>query len=191
MLGLVVLLIAMGSPSMHAQERFGHSAVHADAHRIHRDGETMFEVEASGVVRASPQHAWRVLTDYERLPMFVPDLVESKLISRNGNEAVIEQRSQTGFLFFTLPVRMKLHIEERPMSTIKVALLSGDMKHYTAHWDLEPFSQDGVKGTRIHFASTLEPNFFLPPLIGTAAVQMNVRKMVEAVTSEIERSSAH
>lgn len=176
---------------MHAQERFGHPAVHADAHRIHRNGEAMFEVEASGVVHAPPQHAWRVLTDYERLPMFVPDLVESRLISRKGNEAIIEQRSQTGFLFFTLPVHMKLHIEERPMSTITVALLSGDMKHYAAHWTLEPFSQDGIEGTRIHFESTLEPTFFLPPLIGTAAVQMNVRKMVEAVTSEIERSSAH
>ncbi|HJV86449.1 MAG TPA: SRPBCC family protein [Noviherbaspirillum sp.] len=172
---------------MHAQEHPAHGEVQADAHRIQQNGEAMFAVEASAFVRASPQRAWQVLTDYERLPLFVPDLESSKLISRSHNEAIIEQHSRSGFVFFTLPVHMKLRIVEQPMARIDVTLLSGDLKHYAAHWDLEPATQDGMDGTRIHFSSTLEPNFFLPPLLGTAAVRSNVRKMVDAVSREIER----
>ncbi len=174
---------------MQAQERPAHGEVQADAHRIQQNGENMFEVEASAFVRASPQQAWRVLTDYERLPLFVPDLDSSKLISRTRDEAIIEQRSRAGFVFFTLPVHMTLRIVEQPVSRIDVTQTSGDLKHYVAHWVLEPAAQDGMNGTLIHFSSTLEPNFFLPPLLGTAAVRSNVRKMVEAVSTEIERGA--
>ncbi len=178
---------------MHAQqqERFRHSMVQADAHRAQKNGEPVFEVHASSVVRASLRQAWGVLTDYERLPEFVPDLVSSQLISRTRCEAIIEQRSKAGFLFLSRPVHLKLRIVEQPFSSIDVSLLAGDMKHYSARWELEPVSQHGLEGTRISFASTLEPDFFMPPLIGATIVQVNVRKMVEAVATQIERRGAH
>lgn len=176
---------------MHAQESIEPQRIHASAVRATRDGVAFFEVRAAGIARATPQQAWRVLTDYERLDEFVPDLVSSKVIARAPNEATVEQESRTGFLFLSLSVRMVVRIAERPQSALDVERLSGDMRHYAAHWTLEPVAFEGGTATRIQFHGELEPDFPLPPLLGDAIVQVNVRRMVEAVIAEIERRSLH
>jgi ribosome-associated toxin RatA of RatAB toxin-antitoxin module len=166
-------------------------AVNASANRVSKNGIAYFDIHASGFVRATPQQAWGVLTDYDRLAEFVPDLVSSKLVSRTTREAVVEQRSRSGFLFISQEVHLVLRIEEQPYSTLEVALIEGDMKHYDAHWELQPVERDGIQGTLIVFSGALEPDFFIPPLIGRPIVQANVKRMVEAVVAEIERRSRH
>src|SRR3712207_9021681 len=43
---------------------------------------------------------WKILTNYERHPEFVPDLKRTRVLSRTGNRAVLEQSGQARFLFF-------------------------------------------------------------------------------------------
>ncbi|RZI44313.1 cyclase/dehydrase [Herbaspirillum sp. HC18] len=188
---LVFLLFFLWPSAMHAYESFHGLPVQANANRISRNGETFFEVTAVGFVRATPEQAWQVLTDYEHLPGFVPDLTSVRVVSRTGNEVVVEQKSSAGFLFIEHVIRMVLHIEEQPHSTIDVSLIEGDMKRYRTHWDLDPATQDGVHGTRVIFSGAMEPDVFMPPLVGRAIVQANVKRTVEAVVTEIERRSLH
>jgi len=176
---------------MHAQDNLASPHIDASAVRASRDGAAFFAVRASAVTQATPQQAWRVLTDYERLSQFVPDLLSSRVLSRNQNETLLEQQSRSGFLFVSVQVRMVVRIAERPPQALAVERVSGDMRHYAAHWRLEPVSAVLGGGTRITFDGELEPDFPLPPLLGDAIVQANVKKMVEAVIAEIERRSAH
>ncbi len=172
---------------MHAQERLRHDSIHANATRVVRNGEPFFEVKAVGVVRATPQQAWVVLTDYDRLPEFIPDLLTVKVLSRSGNTVRIEQRSSAGFLFVWHTIRMELNVEESPSSAIHVTLVDGDMHRYDTHWTMEPLAQ----GTRITFSGVMEPRFPVPPLVGAAIVEANLKRTVEAVVAEIERRTAH
>lgn len=165
--------------------------IHAHANRVHGNGQAFFEVTASAVVRATPQQAWDTLTDYDRLPAFVPDLRASKLVSRNGRIVMVEQRSHAGFLFVTQSVRMRLRVEETPLSAIDVTLVEGNMQHYAAHWKLAAEATDGIPGTRVDFHCAIEPDFFVPPLLGRPIVQAYVTKMLEAVMAEIERRGMH
>lgn len=165
--------------------------IHASASRRSRNGAFFFDVRAAGFARATPQQAWRVLTDYERLDEFVPDLVSSKVLSRNRHQALIEQTSRTGFWLLSLTVCMVMRIEERPHSALAVERVSGDLRHYAGCWTLEADAQAGEEGTRITFRGEIEPDFPLPPLVGDAMVQLNVHRMVEAVVAEIERRSRH
>ena len=172
---------------MHAQTPLPPDIVHASAERVHRAGHAYFEVSASGFARATPEQAWRVLTDYDELADFVPDLTSSRVISRDGREAVVEQRSEVGILFVTHAIHIVERITEQPFSAIDVAMVSGNMKRYRAHWDLAPSSQNGVSGTRIIYSGMMEPDFFIPPVIGESIVQANMKKMVEAVIERIDR----
>jgi len=174
---------------MHLRESTLHRPVHARASRVRENGRSFFAVQAAGVARATPQQVWRVLTDYERLEEFVPDLVSSSVLSRNGNEAVIEQKSRTAILFLVHTVQMVVRIEEQPYSALTVERLSGDMRHYRARWALEPVAQPDAEGTRVALHAAMEPDFPLPPLVGDAIIQVNVKTMVEAVIREIERRS--
>lgn len=176
---------------MHLRGTTHHRHIHASASRVRKDGQSFFEVQAAGVARATLQQAWSVLTDYERLDEFVPDLVSSTILSRDGNEAVIEQKSQTAILFLVHTVRMVVRIEEQPYSMLKVERLSGDMRHYRACWELESVGQQDAEGTRVALHGAMEPDFPLPPLVGDAIIQVNVKNMVEAVIREIERRSVH
>lgn len=165
--------------------------IQASASRSSRKGAFFFDVRAAGFARATRQQAWRVLTDYERLDEFVPDLVSSKVLSRNRHEALVEQKSRTGFWLLSLTVCIVVRIEERPQSSLVVERISGDMRHYAGQWTLEADAQAGEEGTRITFCGEIAPDFPLPPLIGDAMVQLNMQRMVEAVVAEIERRSMH
>jgi ribosome-associated toxin RatA of RatAB toxin-antitoxin module len=176
---------------MHAQDHFPPPAIHASTDLVSRDGEWFFEVRTNAVVRATPEQAWSVLTDYESLPGFVPDLLSSHVLARDDDVVTLEQSSRTGFLFFSHTVHMVLRITEHPPSAIDVALVSGNMRRYNAHWELESLSNDGADGTRIAFSGAIEPAFFIPPPIIMPIVETNVRKMVQSVVREIERRSLH
>jgi len=172
---------------MHVQQSSRYGPVHANANRVIRNGEPLFEITAIGFVHATPERAWEVLTDYERLPEFVPDLVAARVLSRNGNVVRMEQKSSAGFLFMAHTIRMLLQIEEVPCATIDVAMVEGDMRRYDTHWDLEPVGQGSAAGTRVTFSGVMEPAFFVPPLFGRSVVEVNLRRTVEAVVAEIER----
>ena len=148
-------------------------------------GRLLFEIQLQGVVHATPQQTWAVLTDYARLPEFVPDLLSSKLLSHSATETIIEQQGRAGFLFVRQAIQVVVRVVEQPFSSIDVTLLSGNMKHYSSHWTLTPQAPDG--GTRIDYRGTLEPDFYVPLLLGRALVQRNVQTMLAAVLAEVER----
>ena len=66
--------------------------------RIEVDGQRMYEVDASGSVQAPLASVWKTLTTYERMSEFVPDLSSCRVLSRNGNEVIIEQQGVARFL---------------------------------------------------------------------------------------------
>lgn len=149
--------------------------------------QAFFEVRASGFARATPERVWQVLTDYERQPDYVPNLTAARIVSRNGPELVLEQDGQGGFFLFKRAIRLTVRVSERQPSGIDVALVSGDMKRYSARWLLTPAEQSGTRGTRIDYSGLIEPDFFVPPLLGNAIVRADIRKMLEAVITELEQ----
>lgn len=190
---LVLTFIALLPPLLLAPVAHADDAAPVEVHieRVSRDGESFFDVHAVAFVRAPPQQAWRVLTDYERLPDFIPDLVVSRVVSRTPGEILLEQQSRSGFLFLTQSVHMLVRVEEAPPATIDVTLVSGDMRRYSGHWELLPLTQGGAEGTRVSFFGTMEPDFYVPTLIAQPIVLANVRRMVESVAAEIERRGAN
>lgn len=157
----------------------------ASVTRNHTKGRILFEIQAKGLARATPQQTWAVLTDYDRLSAFVPDLLCSKLLSRCGDEAIIEQQGSVGFLFMRQAIHLVVRVTEHPFSTLEVALVEGDMRHYASRWELAP-AQPGA-ATLITYRGNMEPDFFVPLLLGRAMIQADVRKMLAAVIAEVER----
>jgi len=181
------LLSAMISAPVQAQPDMPHNNVDVTVKRMQNNDQSFFRVDASGFAAATQQQVWQVLTDYERLSSFVPDMSSSRLISRTGHEAIVEQNGKTGFLFIKRDVHLVMRVTEQPFSTIDIALIEGDMKHYTAHWGLAPSARDGRSGTLVTYSASMEPDFFVPPLVSGPLVQADVEKTMEAVIAEIAR----
>ena len=156
--------------------------------RQHTDDSAYFEVHASAFTHASQERVWQQLTDYQRQPDYVPNLTSARIVARNGSEVVLDQEGRGGFFFFKRALHLQVHVQETQKSAIDVTLVSGDMKRYTAHWRISPAEVQGESGTQIDYEGSLEPNFFVPPMIGNAIVLSDIRKMLAAVIDELEKS---
>jgi Polyketide cyclase / dehydrase and lipid transport len=150
-----------------------------------REGEA-YVITARGDLDADAGLAWRVLTEYDRYPAFVPDLRSSRTVSRGADGAVVEQRGELRFLWVRVPLEVRYEIRERPPSVVESRATGGSFREMTGRYELV---QNG--GTlRVAYTGRLVPDFALPPLIGTFAVRRNVERQFTAMIGEIERQSA-
>ncbi|PKV46752.1 ribosome-associated toxin RatA of RatAB toxin-antitoxin module [Janthinobacterium sp. 61] len=159
-----------------------------DVKRIEVDGQRMYEVDASGSVQAPLASVWKTLTTYERMNEFVPDLSSCRVLSRNGNEVIIEQQGMARFLFMNHAIHLVVRATETPFTAIDIALISGDMRHYESRWNLYPIPETG--GTRIVFSSRLMPGFYVPGMLGTTMIRGDIERMMAAVLTRIDSQYA-
>jgi ribosome-associated toxin RatA of RatAB toxin-antitoxin module len=155
--------------------------------RVQKNGEAYYELQATGMVRATPQQVWKKLTAYDEMQAYVPNLASAKIVSRAGQESTIEQKWVKHILFFTHSVNLVVRASEHPISRIDIALVSGEMKKYSATWEMTPIGPDGANGTRISYQGKIEPDSYMPPFFGTSMMLSDLRKMMEAVLTEIDK----
>lgn len=156
--------------------------------RIDQDGQHMYEVDSTGTVAAPLPKVWRILTGYERMAEFVPDMESCKVLSRTGNEVIIEQFGVARFLFMQRSIHLIVRAVEQPMSAIDISLISGDMKHYESRWELVPVPETG--GTKIIYRGKLQPNFYVPGLLGSKMIRSDIERMMSAVLARLDRRDA-
>lgn len=152
--------------------------------RVNTDGEQVFEVVASGSVKAAPEAVWKVLTNYESMPDYVPDLKKTKVLSRTGNRVIIEQSGVARFLFLSRTIHLVVQAHEEPTTTIEISLVTGDMKVYNCRWQLAALP-DG--GTRIDYSGKMVPKFYVPGMLGSNIIRRDIERMMSAVLARLER----
>ncbi|MEX0958739.1 MAG: SRPBCC family protein [Burkholderiales bacterium] len=145
---------------------------------------SVFSIEAVSTVAAPLETAWEVLADYESYPAFVPNLTVSRRI---GDDPLrVEQRGDFRVLFFRREVHVQLQIDEQPPLRILFRAFAGNLKSLFTEVSLEPHDI----GTLIRYKSTIEPDFWVPPLITSTILRFEFRGKLEAVADEIMRRTA-
>ena len=149
---------------------------------VTRNGDS-FSVEASAEFEGTVTRTWQVLTDYGRLAQFVPDLQVSRVLSRQGNRAVVEQKGEARVLFFSYPIDVRLAITEHPNERIVSRAVAGNFREMRGAYSLEA----GQGRIVLRYTGHLVPDFFVPPFIGTLALRHNVETTFRALVNEIVR----
>jgi ribosome-associated toxin RatA of RatAB toxin-antitoxin module len=150
---------------------------------VSKNGETYFVVAHSSLA-ADRDTVWRVLTDYEAYPAFVPNLSLSRLVNLDPRQ--VEQKGEFGILFFRRQVHATLEIEEWPRSRILFRSVEGNLRSLETKLTIE---SEGAHMT-ISYESKIVPDFWLPPLIGGAILRAAIREKLQAVAEEIEGRAA-
>ncbi|KAJ6413661.1 hypothetical protein OIU84_006461 [Salix udensis] len=94
-------------------------------------------VFASITVKAPVREVWNVLTAYESLPEFVPNLAISKILSRENNKVRILQEGCKGLLYMVLHARVVLDLCEHLEQEISFEQVEGDFDSFQGKWILE------------------------------------------------------
>jgi ribosome-associated toxin RatA of RatAB toxin-antitoxin module len=160
-------------------------AVDVSVERVDGADGKVYQISARGEVAAAPAAVWRILTDYERMAEFVPDLRSVRVISRSGDEAVIEQVGEARLLFLRREIRLVVQVREQPITQIDISLVDGDMRVYRCTWQLVPVAQTG--GTRVLYSGTLAPKFYVPGMLGSNLIRGDIEKMMAAVLQRLDR----
>lgn len=148
------------------------------------DGEFVVEGELSV---AAPLHvAWGVITDYDRMTSFVPDMIESRVLSREDGVWRVFQRGVTRFgpLSFGYEVEREVVIEGGYV--VRSHGVRGNLKKLEMTTRLVP---DGA-GTRILYHAVMVPDFWVPPLIGPRLMRAQAERQFAALVKEMERRVA-
>jgi ribosome-associated toxin RatA of RatAB toxin-antitoxin module len=146
-------------------------------------------VRAQATIAAPIEVVWATLTDYERLPEFVPGLKKSKVIARNGNTAVVQQSGEARFFFTSVPIEVTLESSENPPNSIDVRRVSGSIKRLDGRYETQVI--EGVPSQVVlRWIGMIEPENGLPPLIGEALMRRSIRQQFAGMVGEIERREA-
>ncbi|OGA23688.1 MAG: hypothetical protein A3I02_16155 [Betaproteobacteria bacterium RIFCSPLOWO2_02_FULL_67_26] len=169
---ILLPLLALAVPAAAAE-----ITVHAT-----RDGEVL-EVVAVAEFEGNITRTWQVLTDYGRIAEFVPSMEMSRIVSRERNSAVVEQKGEARMLFFSYPINLRLAVTEYPYERIESRAIGGNFRELRGAYALE--AREGR--IKLRYTGRLVPDFFIPPLIGTLVLRRNVEETFRAMVNEIER----
>jgi carbon monoxide dehydrogenase subunit G len=157
----------------------------------HRNGD-LVHVRAHANIDAPKDIVWATLTDYERLPQFVPGLLTSKVLARNGNVTTVHQTGEARFLIFTMPIDVTVDsIDSAPV--LEVKRVGGTLKHLQGRYEMVTYRNpeadvsDTSTGIRLSWIGSIEPASSLPPLIGEPLMRRTIRAQFAAMVKEIER----
>jgi ribosome-associated toxin RatA of RatAB toxin-antitoxin module len=176
---VALLLAALHAAAGRAAEDF---AVEAD-----RSG-TLVDVRARAVVAAPVDLVWRVITDYERLPQFIPGISRSVVRRRLGHRLVLEQSGEARFFIFSFPIEVTLEVVEQPREWVASRAVAGNVRRMDGRYEIQADPARG--GVWLRYFGAIEPDFFMPPLLGTAALRGTAEEQFAAMVAEIERRAA-
>ena len=150
--------------------------------RIEREGEYI-TVSASALMQVDARIAWEVLSDYDNLARFIPDMTSSRAVSRSGNRVLVEQKGEFGFFFYKQPVDVLLEVLEAPPHRIDARRIAGNIRELETRYELGT----SAAGVRFDYSGRFIPDFSLPPLIGMPIVRRIVERRFRAMVEEIVR----
>lgn len=135
-------------------------------------------------IQAPVRDVWSVLTDYEHIKDFIPQVLESQLLKDKGAEKLIQQTGKTGILFFKKTSTIVLKVKEFYLDRILFKQDSGDFKVFEGEWQLTACPEGD--GTMLAYRAKIKPDFFAPPALTRYVEERDLPKVLQAVRNQAE-----
>jgi ribosome-associated toxin RatA of RatAB toxin-antitoxin module len=154
------------------------------------------QVTTQAIVRAPLEVIWQTLTDYDHLAEFVPDLVSSRVIDRQGSIVTVEQAGKAHLWFFTYAIDVVVEVTEQPPHTLAVRVLSGNLKQLEGGYRLDKLeAKEGAQGIEgdeylLQWSGVIEPALPVPWAVTLPLMRSNIARQFEGMVREIERREA-
>ena len=134
---------------------------------------------------ASADTVRAILTDYAHLDRLNASITASKIIDARGDGTVrVLTRFRNCILLFCMTVQRVEDISEDVQGRILAALVpdASSFRSGQASWEVTSIGS----GSRVIHRATLEPDFWLPPWIGTAILKATLRREIRESFENLE-----
>lgn len=164
----------MTEPNFHQEQFSQQNAVTDDANDLsaallqavevqtERLTERQRQISAQIQIPHSIEQVWQVLTDYETLADFIPNLARSRRLEHPTGGIRLEQVGTQRLLNFNFSARVILDLEETYPQQIRFQMVEGDFKDFSGGWYLEPASFVQQTGTSLRYIVRVLPKRTMP-----------------------------
>lgn len=158
------------------------SLLAASIQSIHVDKQgDAYKVKAHVVMNVSRKTAFAAATDFTKLPAYSAAIKSERLL---GNHKVVSKIHLCVALFCrTINQVMRYSTQPPTRLDMQVVPGAGNLRSGSVHWQ---FQADGPHRTTLFFHSSVVPNFWIPPLIGTLAVKHIMKKQMIETAKAVE-----
>lgn len=129
----------------------------------------------------APDIAWNVLTDFDNMQKWVPNVRESKIAARDGNAVTVEQKgvAKFGLLSFSYTSARKMELD--PRKSILSTQVAGSMRRLVSLMKVSP---DG-DGTRLDYKLEIEPAGIAATVMSKEFLQHEITEQFTAIVGEM------
>lgn len=162
--GALVLADPLGTPRVGVTETAG-----------------VYNVTAAFAVSESPDTVMAVLTDYERIPTYMPDMESSKVIERSASGMVVEQQAVSKFMLFSKRVHLLLEVREGQGSIQFRDRCGRSFSAYAGSWMVS--QHDSL--TIVDYQLRAAPTFDVPAFVLKRLLKRDSLLMIDRIRAEI------
>lgn len=147
--------------------------------------EGIYSINLVMQVQAPARYVHHVLTDYARVYRLDPGIVDSEVLPSPDEEVVrVKTRIHDCIAFYCMAIDRVEDVRELDhggLQATTVPALSSFKSGY-AEWTILRIEER----SQVTYQAQMEPDFFIPPLIGSYFVKQKLRKSILASLSRIE-----
>lgn len=141
----------------------------------------IYNVSASFAVTEAPHVVIAVLTDFERIPHFMPDMEISKVVGRSAAGIVVEQQAVSRFMLFSKRVHLLLDVRE-DQSGIRFRDRCGkSFATYSGSWKVS--EKDNL--TVVDYQLSAKPTFEVPAFVLKRLLKRDSALLIDRIQVEI------
>lgn len=131
---------------------------------VSRDGE-FYRSTVRAIVNAPPQAVFAAMTDYENLIRLNPAVIKSRIVKQwSDDRHRVYTETRLCALWFCVNLGQTQDMVRYPPDRLEAVLVphTGHFRSGYANWRFDP---GGQRNTKLSFDSTLEPSFWIPPVL--------------------------
>lgn len=120
------------------------------------------QISAKIRIPYSIEQVWQILTDYDRLADFIPNLAKSCQIDHPQNGIRIEQVGTQSLLKLKFCARVVLDMVEQFPHQLDFCMVEGDFKQFSGSWTLQPIATGSGFCTELCYRIVVLPPRTMP-----------------------------
>jgi len=144
-------------------------------------------VTAARHMEGTRETIWEVIHDKERAAEFLEGVLESKLLEKEGNRLLVEQRTHVGGPKGSYVYRLRHELT--PMSKATFTYAGGELKDVVGAWWI--FDGPSPEICLVVYSLYIDAGFFAPQAIVKAGMKKTMPKTLASIAREVAKRQSN
>lgn len=139
-------------------------------------------IVASTQIPATADQVWQVLTDYNNLSSFIPNLSYSQRLSHPDGGIRLEQIGSQCFLNIKFCARVVLDMVEAFPKELRFSMVEGDFRQFEGKWTLEPVKGAAGELVCLGYDLVIRPPRAMPVALIERHIRNDLSRNLQAIS---------